>query len=685
MTTEPTDKSEPKGERKPEGEGTPGGEGMPEGEGKPFRAAAERRTLDDNTLQLLRRCWRDWIAHRWRALVVALLLMAVVAATTGLYPLVIKYSYDTLADGDMTFLATVLIVIVVITALKSLFLYLQTVATQRIVLRMVVDIQRDIFSHLIGSDFARLAREAPGHMISRLTNDMNYIQLAALSVLNSAVRDILTIIALIAAMFYLDWFMSLIVLGLYPLAGFPIARIGQRLRRVAKRTQGELGAMTAELAETLGGARLIKTYRLEDYARARINRRFEDIFRLRMKTVRAKARLDPMLEALGGLAVAGVIALAGYRIAAGVNTVGDFTGFVSALLMAAQPLRGLGNLNARVQEGLAAAERVFALLDEAPRIVDAPGARTLEVRAGELRFEDVHFTYPGSESHAVRAFSLEVPAGTVVALVGRSGAGKSTVINLVPRLFEISSGRILIDGQDVRAVTLASLRQAVAMVSQDITLFNDTIAANIALGRLGATREEIMAAAKAATAHDFVAALPEGYDTVIGERGMRLSGGQRQRIALARAILKDAPILLLDEATSALDAESERAVQEALGRFAEGRTTLVIAHRLSTVQNADLICVMEEGRIIEQGSHRALLARGGVYERLCRSQLIATDGAPAAGADGTARTADGADAPGASVAPPRAPSNESSANSPLGSAPTSTTATSTAPKKAKLS
>ena len=578
---------------------------------------------DEATPALLKRCWRAWVGHRWRALVAALALMAVVAATTGAYPLIIKYSYDTLSTGDMSFLTTVLIAIVAVTAIKGLFLYLQTVATNRIVMRMVVDIQRDVFAHLVGSDFERMTRDPPGHMISRLTNDMNYIQAASVAVLNSAVRDILTILALAVSMFYLDWFMSLIVLGLYPIAGIPIARIGRRLRRVAKQTQRELGAMTSQLGESLAGARLIKTYRLEHYAKERINRRFEDIFRLRMKAVRSKARLDPMLEALGGAAVAGVIAIAGFRISTGVNTVGDFTGFVSALLMAAQPIRGLGNLNARLQEGLAAAQRVFELLDEKPRIVDAAGAAALAVETGAISFVDVSFSYPDTHEIAVADVSLEISGGSVVALVGRSGAGKSTIINLVPRLFDATSGRIEIDGQDIRKVTLASLRDAISIVSQDITLFNDTVGANIALGRLDARRTEIEAAAAAASAHEFITAMTDGYDTVIGEQGMRLSGGQRQRIALARAILKDAPILLLDEATSALDAESERQVQDALQRFSHERTSLVIAHRLSTVQNADLICVIEGGTIVETGTHSELLKLGGTYERLCRSQLLA--------------------------------------------------------------
>jgi subfamily B ATP-binding cassette protein MsbA len=299
-------------------------------------------------------------------------------------------------------------------------------------------------------------------------------------------------------------------------------------------------------------------------------------------------------------------------------------GFITALLLAAQPIKSLGTVTTTTLEGLAAAERVYELIDEKPSIVDRPGSSPLTVTSGALAFDKVSFSYATAAGRfAVRHFSLTVPGGKTAALVGPSGSGKSTVINLVPRLFDVDAGRILIDGQDVRDVTLASLRDAVAIVSQEVTLFDDTIRANIALGRLGASEEDIVAAAKAAAAHDFILAQPKGYDTTIGDAGLRLSGGQRQRLALARAILKDAPILLLDEATSALDAESERLVQEALARFTRNRTTLVVAHRLATVQRADLICVMGEGGMVEAGTHAELIGRDGIYARLCRSQALA--------------------------------------------------------------
>ena len=593
---------------------------MTSGQAVPPKRARSRLRLDDDAKILLRRFMADWVWPRWRELAVTFVLTAFLAAATGGYPTVIKLSFDTLMKGDKTILPTVLAAIIGITAVRSIFLYFQAVATNRLVLRMSTDIQQKAFAQLIAADFARISRDTPGRLVSKLTNDVGFIQAAVTAALNSAIRDALSVVALVISMLYLDWVMTLIVLGVYPLAAIPIALISDRLRRVAKRTQYELGDMTSLLTENLSGTRLIKSFRLEKYATGRLDTSFEQVFDLRLKAIKTRARLDPLLEALGGLAVAGVVALAYLRISGGISTVGDFMGFLTALLMAAQPIRALGNLSGRVHEGLAAAESVYEVLDDKPKVIDSANAQPLAVSVGAISFRHVGFGYePTLKDRAVYDFSLEVPGGRTVALVGRSGAGKSTIINLVPRLFDVTEGAIFIDGQNVRDVTLASLRDQIAVVSQDITLFDDTIAANISLGRLSATQDEIITAAKAAAAHDFILAQPDGYHTLIGDRGGRLSGGQRQRLALARAILKDAPILLLDEATSALDTESEKLVQEALARFTRNRTTLVIAHRLSTVQRADMICVMDDGRIIERGTHSELLNSNGAYARLAGS------------------------------------------------------------------
>jgi ATP-binding cassette, subfamily B, bacterial MsbA len=595
-----------------------------------IKPSKSRLRVDERTSVLIRRFWREWLSHRKGELAVSFLLMTLLAATSGAYSQIVKDSFDALvppsgagnspAAPNLTSLWWVVGLIIVVTNSRSVLLYLQTVATNRTVLRISVDIQRACFAHLLKADYARIARDTPGHLVSRLTNDIGALQTATQALITTSVRDVLMVLASVGWMAYTDWQLTLIVLVVYPIAAIPIMSISERLRKVARRTQEELGDMTSQLIESLSGARLIKTFRLEDYAAGRTNQSFEEIYSLRMKAVRSKGAIDPLLEMLGGFALAGVTVFVGYRISSGLSSVGAFMGFITALILAAQPIRGFGGLVPKLQEGMAALVRVYELLDEPPAIADSPEARPLALSHRTIDFQSVTFAYV--EKAAIRDFSLCVPGGSTVALVGRSGAGKTTVLNLVPRLFEPQSGRILIDGQDLRTVTLASLRDSIAIVSQDTTLFNDTVRENIALGRLDASDADIRHAAKSAAALEFIEQLPKGFQTIIGDRGMSLSGGQRQRLALARAILKDAPILLLDEATSALDQQSERLVQDALAEFSRGRTTLVIAHRLSTVQNADLICVMEDGTIMEQGTHSELLARGQVYARLYNTSAL---------------------------------------------------------------
>jgi ATP-binding cassette, subfamily B, bacterial MsbA len=580
--------------------------------------------LDPSSRNLAVRIWRERVRPYRARVAVALVLMAAVALATGAYPLVIDWTFDALAAGDAGWIALIPPVIVAVTAVRGGLLYAQTVATAWVVNKVIEDMQRGLHRHLLAADLAQVQTVATGTLTARFTVDVEAMRNALNRTVTGAVRDSLTVVSLLASMLWLDWLLTLIVLCVYPVAAIPIVRIGTRLRRTAKGLQAGYGGLTAQIQEGLAGARMVKAYRLEDYQSVRADGAFAALRRQSMKAVRIRGALEPMLDVIGGVAVAAVIAFAAWRIGSGTGSVGDFTGFVGALLIAAQPVRALGSLNAALQEGLAAAERLYAVLDTPARVVDRPGAVPLGTVDGRIAFEGVRFGYR-PDSPVLHGLDLAVRPGETVALVGRSGGGKSTILNLLVRLYDVDSGRVTIDGHDLRDVTLASLRERIALVSQDTILFDDTVAANIAFGRPGAGADAIETAARAAAAHDFIEALPQGYDTPVGEGGSRLSGGQRQRLAIARAFLRDAPILLLDEATSALDAESERLVQAALARLAAGRTTLVIAHRLSTVRAADRICVVEDGRVQEEGTHEALLAAGGRYAALHAIQF-ATEG-----------------------------------------------------------
>ncbi|ALA17960.1 MULTISPECIES: ABC transporter ATP-binding protein [unclassified Chelatococcus] len=573
-----------------------------------------------DTLPTLMRLWREWVRPHWGTLALVLLLIAVVSAATGAYPLLIKEAFNAFEQKNEEALLFGPILVIVLTAIRGGALWARAVLTNKVVTRVEADMQSALYAHLIDADIAQLGRESPAALTQRFTTDFAFIKEALTRVFTVFLSDLGMVIALVISMLWIDPWLTLAAAVVAPFASLPISRIGRKLRRVATSTQEEIGAMASHVSESLAGVRVAKVFSLEGYLKQRAADAFETVRALKMKAANARAKLDPLLEIGGGVAVAGVLVLIGWRIMRGESTVGDFTGFVAALLMAAQPIRAIGNLNAIVQEAMAALKRYFAVMDEKPTILDRPDARPLAVSSGLVRFENVHFHYR-SDVPALEGVDLALPAGRTTALVGRSGSGKSTLMSLVPRLYDVTEGRVTIDGTDVRAATLASLRTNIAVVSQEVVLFDDTVRANIAFGRPGADDAAIEAAAKAAAAHDFIARLPEGYETRVGSAGARLSGGERQRIALARAILKDAPILLLDEATSALDTESEKAVQEALARLMRGRTTIVIAHRLSTVRDADLIVVMDGGRVAETGRHDELVARDGIYAKLYRLQL----------------------------------------------------------------
>jgi subfamily B ATP-binding cassette protein MsbA len=568
---------------------------------------------------IISRLWRQYILRYKFDLITMTPVLALVAVAAAAYAWILKFATDSIQSGNMGAIALVPVAVIATVLVRAVAMWGQAIMTQSLALKILRDLQSAMFAKLMSVDYARFAREDVGRLVSRFTNDIIIVGYALVRAAQTSIRDTLTLAGAVISMFVLDWVLASVVIGVFMLAARPLGAIANRARKQTSIAQEQIGHVTALLGEIFGAARFVKTYSLEQRETQRANKAFEEQRRLNMKLAHNRARSEPLLEILGGIALAGVLYLAGVRIASDEMSLGDLLGMIGAVGIATPAARAISGFNTMLNEALAAVARMFTLIDEPEAITDRPNAKPIKVTAGRIEFDNVGFSY--AETPAIENVNLTVAPGETIALVGPSGAGKSTIFNLLPRLYDVTAGAVRIDGQDVRDVTVVSLRSAISLVAQESALFNDTIRANIGLGRAGATDAEIEEAARNAAAHDFILALPLGYDTMAGERGGNLSGGERQRIALARAFLRDAPILLLDEATSALDAASEAQVQDALKRLSKNRTVLVIAHRLATVRDADRILALENGRIVEVGKHDDLVAKGGLYARLSRLQF----------------------------------------------------------------
>ena len=597
------------------------------------RIRGSRLLGDPDTRRTIGRLLRGYVRPEAPRLAAAVLCMAVVAAATAAFTQLMKpIINEVFVNKREEMLWPTAIGALVIFTAKGAATYGQAVLMDGVGYRIVARLQREMFRTLMATELAFFNRTSPGQLVSRFVNDVEMLSNAVSKTVAGFGKDLLTLAALVGVMFFEDWILASIAFLAFPAAVIPILRVGRRVRKVTGHRQSRMADMTTLLDEVFQGARQVKAYNMEAAETARADAIIERVRHLIMKSTRVRNLLHPIMEVLGGLAIVAVITYGGSQVIAGNKDAGAFFAFLTALLLAYEPMKRLAKLNNSLQEGVAATQRVFALLDRTPRLNERPDAQPLRVTAGEVRLDGVSFAYGDGEGAALHDVTLRAPGGRTCALVGASGAGKSTVLGLIPRFFDVDAGAVTIDGQDVGDVTVDSLRASLAMVSQEAVLFDDTVRANIAYGSPGASDAAIAAAAEAAGADGFIRALPEGYATQVGPRGTRLSGGQRQRVAIARAMLKDAPILLLDEATSALDTDSERHVQAALRTLMHGRTTLVIAHRLSTVMDADVIHVLDGGRVVESGTHAELLARGGAYARLYRLQIA--DAPEAAGAGG---------------------------------------------------
>ena len=553
-------------------------------------------------------------------LIISMVAMMGVALCTGAQTYMVKDLLDKIfIEQNRFYLYSLTIVVVFIFAIKGIFYYTYHFLLEKVGLSVIKDYRARIFEHIHIQPLSFFHNYPTGTLISRVVSDVTLMQQAVSSALVGILRDFFSVVVLMGVVFFLNWKLALFCFLILPVAAFPIIKFSKIFRRLSTKAQEETAQVSNMLYETITGNRIVKAFNMENHENKRYNNQLQLLFDVTVQDAKFRCLQHPLMEFIGGVAIAIFIWFGGKLVIGGVMTIGEFFALMTSLVVAYDPVKRIGKVNSTVQQGLAAATRIFAILDIVPAISDKPDAIELPPFKSSIEFKGVYFHYE-DDTEALSDINLHVPAGQTLAIVGHSGGGKTTLTNLVPRFLDVSKGCITIDGCDIRKVTMRSLRDRIAMVTQQTILFNDTVRNNIAYGSLECSESDLIKAAEAAHALDFIKELPKGFETIIGESGARLSGGERQRISIARALLKNAPILILDEATSALDTESEREVQSALENLMKNRTTFVIAHRLSTIKNADRIIVVNNGRIVEDGTHDELLAHHGEYEQLYNMQ-----------------------------------------------------------------
>lgn len=574
-----------------------------------------------STPYLLKRITRDYIKPHLGIFLFSISLMFVIAGTTAAQAYLIKPALDIIfVDKNMTMLVMIPIVIMIVAVIKGASTYFQTLTMNLVTTKIRFSIQKQLYRHFLHSDIALLNQKSSGYLLSNILNDVNGMMSAVNIILNGAIKQVITVISLVSVMFVQSVELSLVAFVAFPLAAYPIYKIGKKLRHFSSKNQSSLEVFTSHMNDTLQYTKLVKSYNAEEFECKRLKKITDDLYSLMKKMFSLSLFSSPLVEALGTVGIAGVIWYGGWKVMTGTTSTGAFFSFFGAMMMAYKPMKSVSGLNMTMQLGLMCSQRVFDLLDEKPKIINKENAIELKDVRGNISFKNVSFRYV-PEKLALDNVNLTIPAGKMVALVGHSGSGKSTIMNMLLRFYDPESGSITLDGHDIRDATIESLRDSMAIVSQEVQLFDDTIKENIRYAKVDATDGEIEETARLAAADEFIKDLPQGYDTKIGQQGIRLSGGQRQRISIARAILYNPKILLLDEATSALDPVSEKLVKDALDKLMKDRTTIVIAHRLSTVINADKICVISKGKMAEEGNHEELLQMNGIYANLYSKQF----------------------------------------------------------------